>query len=531
VMEPPIGDEAVAENQPFSDSMSPVMSIFSKQRQLVHAQIDPDKFAINSSVSLVDTIKGSYRATDYHNLRSIVENDILPGAPWDNRNQITKYRDVWLCSPEPNHHYAFETIEKVLDYELEDDVAMTYAIACQESHWFAIKNMRPEQEPRNSRNAVMRCFSVFKSCGKFQSTASRRKSPLEVPTEEISNAMEEATAARSSLVSIHDDEDDDARTMAESEMEVDSDMDVDEVEPDEAQQDVDENENQDEIAELRPVLVQENTHIIVPVLTQARKSIQVPYYPNSPTAYCIYARLILFAYMAYVVVHCMYKSWVKTMRRTTLQYDQILSNCANGDRYVVQGKWPTLCDIDPDTKVSRDVTDEGLLSYIRGARQKGIQRAMFNPSAYIDGKVTGKTMFAMLRPPPTESHDYLFIDPVAIMMITGLTTTTTTTIELHISYDIVIPAKYTAKLTRQRLETQRSQHPGALLHIQPGDYLNHGQIGIGQQNPEDRLRIVQIPASVTKAKQEGKLLTITNVTANVIEASVADGKVTITDDP
>ena len=207
---------------------------------------------------------------------------------------------------------------------------------------------------------------MFQSCGKFRSAAPRRKSPLEVPTEEIANAREEATAARSSLVSIHDDGDGDARTMAESGMEVDSDMDVDEVEPDDAQQDVDENENQDEIAERRPVLVQENTHIIVPVLTQARMSMQVPYYPNSPTAYCIYARLILFAYMAYVVVHCMYKSWVKTMRWTTLQYDQILSNCANGDRYVVLGKWPTLCDIDPGTKVSRDVTDEGLLSYIRG---------------------------------------------------------------------------------------------------------------------------------------------------------------------
>ncbi|OLQ09753.1 hypothetical protein AK812_SmicGene6605 [Symbiodinium microadriaticum] len=296
VMEPPIGDEAVAWNQPFSDSivtrdvhlLEATTTGFDHGRSVqpavirldkVHAQIDPDKFAINSSVSLVDTIKGSYRATDYHNLRSIVENSA-------------------------------------------------------------------------------RCFSVFQSCGKFRSAAPRRKSPLEVPTEEIANAREEATAARSSLVSIHDDGDGDARTMAESGMEVDSDMDVDEVEPDDAQQDVDENENQDEIAERRPVLVQENTHIIVPV--------------------------------------------------------------------------------------SRDVTDEGLLSYIRGARQMGMQRVMFNPSAYFDGK---------------------------------------------------------EKLS----------------------YLNHGQIGIS-----DRPVTAEEAAA---AKQGGKLLTVTNVTANVIEASVADGKVTITDVP
>ena len=44
--------------------------------------------------------------------------------------------------------------------------------------------------------------------------------------------MEGATAATSSTVNIHDDEDDDVRTMAEPEMEVDNHMIGDEVEPD-----------------------------------------------------------------------------------------------------------------------------------------------------------------------------------------------------------------------------------------------------------------------------------------------------------
>ena len=66
--------------------------------------------------------------------------------------------------------------------------------------------------------------------------------------------------------------------------------------------------------------------------------------------------------MAYVVVHCVYKSWVNTMRWTTLSYDQLLTNFASGNRQDVLGKWPTLCDIGPVTKVSRDVTDQEVLS-------------------------------------------------------------------------------------------------------------------------------------------------------------------------
>ena len=54
-------------------------------------------------------------------------------------------------------------------------------------------------------------------------------------------------------------------------------------------------------------------------------------------------------------------------------------------------------------------------------------------------------------------------------------------------------ANYTAKLTRQRLDTQRGQQPGALLHIQPGGYLNHGQIGIS-----DRPVTAEEAAAVTR---------------------------------
>ena len=78
-------------------------------------ELDPNKFAISPSLSLVNQIGGAYHATSCRNLLSIVERGILPGtsiqddqyarydtgrlhsyyrvfAPWDSRNTTTKQR-------------------------------------------------------------------------------------------------------------------------------------------------------------------------------------------------------------------------------------------------------------------------------------------------------------------------------------------------------------------------------------------------------------------------------------------------------
>ena len=146
-MDPPNGDEAVAETAAFSNGIvtrdvqafearnSPGTSRMTREDleyndiwirpwavrpasshstsnnpDKLHVRIDPDKFAIHPSMSLVDTIKGSFHSTDYHNLRSIVKNGVLPRtdvadsssgrlhshfgvfAPRDRHNNITKYR-------------------------------------------------------------------------------------------------------------------------------------------------------------------------------------------------------------------------------------------------------------------------------------------------------------------------------------------------------------------------------------------------------------------------------------------------------
>ena len=46
-----------------------------------------------------------------------------------------------------------------------------------------------------------------------------------------------------------------------------------------------------------------------------------------------------------------------------------MNTCAcfqNGKRYDAHGHWLTLCEIDPGTCISRDVTDEEILAYTRG---------------------------------------------------------------------------------------------------------------------------------------------------------------------
>ena len=127
-------------------------------------------------------------------------------------------------------------------------------------------------------------------------------------------------------------------------------------------------------------------------------------------------------------------------------------------------------------------------------------------------------MFAMLRQPTTEPHDFLYIDPVAVMMLNGLSSTAVTTIELLVNYDIMIPAKFTAKLTYSRLDTRRSRHPIAVNHVPAAEYTDPGQLGVrdrpvteeerARQNPKGDLQIEAMPSDgMIRAKQTARIKT------------------------
>ena len=95
---------------------------------------------------------------------------------------------------------------------------------------------------------------------------------------------------------------------------------------------------------------------------------------------------------------------------------------AQGCRYDVLGNWPgNLSEVDPESKISKDVTDEGILEFarvvkadqedpegtymlrrfranqilstlVRGSIQMGYSRDTFNPETYINRGQTTKEM-------------------------------------------------------------------------------------------------------------------------------------------
>ena len=129
------------------------------------------------------------------------------------------------------------------------------------------------------------------------------------------------------------------------------------------------------------MIIQENLHLTDPALTQARISMQVPFYPNdAPAAWCIDAKSVSFAHMAYVVLLCMYKSWVGTIKWTSVKYELNVPACfQNGSRCDVHGHRSTLCEIDPETRISGDVSDEEILAYARG----------LNDASVLEGNILG----------------------------------------------------------------------------------------------------------------------------------------------
>ena len=149
-------------------------------------ELDPSKFALSASMSLLGQIKGAYHATEIYNLNLIVTEGLKTGSdmmelgrtsgrlhsyfgifpPWDSRNKLTRSRsrtdqrtplvtlyvpivdlvreggrvtengavicertvpfhmvkEMWLCIPGSAPYGKFEEIEKILDDELEDEI-------------------------------------------------------------------------------------------------------------------------------------------------------------------------------------------------------------------------------------------------------------------------------------------------------------------------------------------------------------------------------------------------------------------------
>ena len=641
-------------------------------------ELDPHKFAISPSMSLVNQIGGAYHATSCRNLLPIVERGILPGTsiqeaqyarcdtgrlhsyfgvfpPWDARNISTKQRvsgrgnlamplvvlhvpvldlvrlkgrvtdsgniivsrpvpfslvkEVWFCMPKDTDRKGFDHIEKIMDGDLEDEMALEYQASpilhdfkkmktparlmqllcdmpsgphnaekerllrelaatidyhhedARRQHYlkeaanFMIKRTHPGDLVMDSVGNQVRmrlcpacyhltpscfsrcsiCWSLFISRGKFRrQEPTREESPTEVPNANIAHSMEAAAAA---VPEVGPEEDDrlDAMTVAEPEMEVD--VQGSDPEPENADDlpDLDEypeevNDNSDDTRQA--VLLSGVTLVLEPRLEIARAAMQPTVYLDTRAGNCVDANRVAFAYAAYFVCRTIYKMWPGTIKWITMPFDKMVERFRAGGRYDAMGTWPgSLSEVDPETNVSRDITDEEirnsdataggeledpdkrwlirkfrtnqLLSMIiRGADQLGYGRQAFNPSTYVNRgqttkemhfcllgllnevipKVTGHTLYSLIRPATNRPTGYLYVDPVGCVLVQSIKETPAIHLGFLIDHDIQCPAKFVEKISKRKVEAeynpQQQNKRMALQHFTPGEFLDAGQQSI-----------------------------------------------------
>ena len=146
-----------------------------------------------------------------------------------------------------------------------------------------------------------------------------------------------------------------------------------------------------------------------PKLQIARAAMQPVLHLDSRVGKCVDANRAAFSYAAYYVCRTIYKMWPSTIKWMTMPYELMQERFRTGSRYDAMGNWPgPLCTTDPETNVSRDITDEEirtssahaggdledpdrhwlirkfrtnqvLSSLTRGADQLGYGRQAFNP--------------------------------------------------------------------------------------------------------------------------------------------------------
>ena len=94
-------------------------------------------------------------------------------------------------------------------------------------------------------------------------------------------------------------------------------------------------------------------------------------------------------------------------------------------------------------------------------------------------KVTGYTMYSLIRPAPSRPTAYLYIDPVGVVLIMSLRETSADTLAFLVDHDVQVPAKFVDKITKRKIdaETNPQHHTKrvALKHLDHADYMGEGQ--------------------------------------------------------
>ena len=274
---------------------------------------------------------------------------------------------------------------------------------------FLIIHSPPPREARTSRDRNLRfricpwclsntpsclsrcalCFSVWVSHGKHQRIDSRADAPMEIPRQEIARAREVADAIpvedddepmeEEPQPEVDDDGDanmdnDDARTVAEPEMEIDIDEEGEEG-PEQAE----------EVQSRQPVLLFDTDLHMDQDLAHFQQGLKVPIFSHLEPAYLIDPSPDYAKYMAYLIIHLMYKNWTAYAKWLEMPYETARETFAQGKRHDALGDWGQLAEVNLATGVSREVDDEEVLEFGRSQRQDD------DPSEIISSTVSEPT--------------------------------------------------------------------------------------------------------------------------------------------
>ena len=158
----------------------------------------------------------------------------------------------------------------------------------------------------------------------------------------------------------------------------------------------------------------------------------------------------------------------------------------------------------------------------------GYTRSTFNPETYIRRgqttkqmhfsclgvlneiipKITGYATYSLIRPAPTGPTEFLYIDPVGVVLMQSLKDTSADTLALLIDHEVQVPAKFVDKVTKRKIDAEKNPQihvkRTALHHLTHSDFMGHGQTSImdTQVAQEDRERVTR-PSNPKAAPSTG----------------------------
>ena len=119
-------------------------------------------------------------------------------------------------------------------------------------------------------------------------------------------------------------------------------------------------------------------------------------------------------------------------------------------------------------------TSHTLSIIARGSIVNGYNRATFNPATYLNRgqddkqmhysclgvlsdlipRITAHVQFSLIRPAPTGKVEFLYIDPVGVLLMQSLKDNSAVTTALLVDHNIQVPAKFIYRLNKRKIDAE-----------------------------------------------------------------------------